>query len=94
MILVILQVLSLPVWWLFAVLSIPGNGIRWHYWITFGPLWASPALIIFAFVVSEALLDKERIGRVIMVMLLPPIIPFGYPIGLGILAILFYEIFA
>lgn len=94
MILGALELLSLPIWWLAAVLSIPGTGTWWQYLITFGPLWAYPALIILAFAVSEMLLNKEEYRRVIMVMSAPPIISFGYPICLGIVTKVFHEIFA
>jgi hypothetical protein len=92
LLILILELLWLPAWWLSAVLSIPSSGEEWQYWLVFSPLWAYPGLIVIAFVISEAFLRKNMIEKVRAVMLLPPIISYGYPLGMSIIASLVKEV--
>jgi hypothetical protein len=91
MLILIFELLWLPVWWVTSVLSIPGGGEEWRYWLLAAPLWAYPALVLIAFAISEVLLRKNSLAHVRTVMLLPPVIAYGWP--LSILALLVKEVF-
>jgi len=78
--LLILYFLSLPVWYFFVVMSIPGfrSESALLYWVGMGPAWVYPALILIAFLSARSLIGSDKFIKSILVMLLPPIVSFGW----------------
>ena len=81
---VLAELATLPVWWVFIILSIPGSGASLSYWLMTGPSWAYPIMLLVAIISGINLLIKNT-GAAFTILLLPPVIAFGYPFIFGYL---------